>query len=148
MPGAVHEHLVDVLRVLAELSGHTVRLCSFPDGRVPDLLAFDLAAHRVLCADAKASEGPSDRDARRRLRSYADWLVGARRWHEATMLIACADPLDVGGWRDAISAPGAPLSRPTKVWATVIDDRLALACATWTLSGGLVKHRYIQRLAA
>lgn len=70
-PSSIHEHRVEALAALAELTGHTSSL-SFPGLLRPDVAAFGGRSHAVFVADAKSTEVPSCLATRDRLAAYLD----------------------------------------------------------------------------
>lgn len=100
-PSGLHEHRVQILGDLADLSGFTLDI-AVHTGLRPDLCRLHHHAGSILIADAKATESPGDEATRRRLVRYA---AATRLWTDAGLQVAfgvCHGPDDHGAWSDAI----------------------------------------------
>lgn len=125
-PGPVHEGRVRTLETLATLAGFLTAVPRLPDGRTPDVVRISTSCRGLFLGEAKASEGPGDREALARLARYVIWWQQACRKGPA-LLVVCCDQLDRRRWASVLSALAAEVNEPIMAQAELLgrDDAIA-----------------------
>jgi hypothetical protein len=125
-PGPVHEGRVRTLEALATLAGFLTAVPHLPDGRTPDVVRISTSRRGLFLGEAKASEGPGDREALARLARYVIWWEQADRKGPA-LLVVCCDQLDRERWASVLSALAAEVNHPAVAQAASLggDDAIA-----------------------
>lgn len=105
-PTAQHESRVGILAALADLAGYTVDVRL--DGRLqPDVTRLHRSSARLLIADAKATESPTDRATRARLTRYAERCASWRCAGFEVALALCHGEDHAGAWRACLGVVSA-----------------------------------------
>jgi hypothetical protein len=125
-PGPVHEGRVRTLEALATLAGFLTAVPRLPDGRTPDVVRISTSSRGLFLGEAKASEGPGDRDALARLARYVIWWQQAGHKGPA-LLVVCCDRLDSRRWVSALTALAAEVNDPAIAQAEPLGRDEAIA---------------------
>lgn len=138
-PSDLHEVRVGLLSDLATLSGYSVEVHIACVLR-PDISRIQRACPRLLIADAKASESPSNTETRLRLRRYATaawpWLTA----RNSVDFAICHDPDPAEQWvqclREVVESVGLAGSATS---VTVIEPQ------SWVTRMGVRFHDKVYR---